>query len=143
MDDKLINLGQNRFAFRPQIGVVHTRGKWTTEVTAEMAVYDDNDEFFNGKKLEQDPLLFTQVHLTRSLDPGESVSLSLGYNYGGENTVDGDDKDDRSQNIGWALGYSYPISRQSGIKISYVNSHTKESTGIDTESLVLAIVVAW
>ena len=29
--DKLINLGQNRFAFRPQLGVTHTRGKWRTE----------------------------------------------------------------------------------------------------------------
>ena len=143
MDDKLINLGQNRFAFRPQIGVVHTRGKWTTEVTAEVAFYTDNDEFFNGKKLEQDPLLFTHVHFTRDLGPGERVSLSLGYDYGGENTVDGEDKDNRSQNTGWALGYSYPITRQSGIKIAYARSRTEKSTGLDIESLALAMVVSW
>ena len=27
MDDKLINLGSNRFTFWPQFGVVHNRGK--------------------------------------------------------------------------------------------------------------------
>jgi len=143
MDDKLINLGQNRYAFRPQIGVVHTRDKWTTEVTAEVAFYTDNDDFFNDKKLEQKPLLFTQAHFIRSLGPGEWVSLSLGYNYGGENTVDGDDKDNRNQNTGWALGYSYPITRQSGIKISYVKSRTEESTGLDTETLALGMVFSW
>ena len=143
MDDKLINLGQNRFALRPQIGVIHTRDKWTTEVTAEVAFYTDNDDFFNGKKLEQEPLLFTQAHLIRRLRPGESLNLSLGYNYGGEKTVDGVDKNDRSQNTGWALKYAYPISSQSGINIAYINSRTKESTGIDTETLTLALAFAW
>jgi len=119
MDDKLINLGKNRFAFRPQIGVVHTRDKWTTEVTAEVAFYTDNDDFFNGKKLEKKPLLFTHAHLIRDLGPGERVRLSLGYDYGGENTVDGEDKDNRSQNTGWVLGYSYSIKPQYGTKISY------------------------
>ena len=143
MDDKLINLGQNRFALRPQIGVIHTRDKWTTEVTAEVAFYTANDDFFNGKKLEQEPLFFTHAHLIRRLRPGESLSLSLGYNYGGENTIDGIDKDNLSQNTGWALKYAYPISSQSGINIAYINSRTKESTGIDTETLTLALVFAW
>lgn len=143
MDDKLINLGQNRYVFRPQIGLVVSRGKWTTEVTAEIAFYTDNDDFFNGKKLEQEPLLFTQAHFIRNLGRGQWASLSLGYDYGGENKVDGDDKDNRKQNYGWALGYSYPLSRQSGIKLSYIKSRTRESTGFDTESLALGIVYAW
>jgi len=56
MDDKLINLGENRFVFRPQLGVLHTRNHWTVEGTAEVAFYTDNDDFFNGKRLEQKPL---------------------------------------------------------------------------------------
>ncbi len=32
--DKLLNLGSNRFTIRPQLGVVHNRGKWSMEVTA-------------------------------------------------------------------------------------------------------------
>ena len=143
LDDKLINLGQNRFAFRPQVGVVHTRDKWTIEGTAEVAVYTDNNDFFDGKKLEQEPLLFTQAHLIRRLRPGESVSLSLGYNYGGENTVDGVDKNDRGQNTGWALKYAYPLSTQSGINIAYISSRTHEATGSDTKTLALAMVFAW
>ena len=29
LDDKLLNLGQNRVVIRPQIGVLHTRGQWS------------------------------------------------------------------------------------------------------------------
>ena len=48
MDDKLINLGTNRFTFRPQLGVVHNRGKWSMELTGAVYLYTSNDDFFNG-----------------------------------------------------------------------------------------------
>ena len=70
MEDKLINLGQNRFVIRPQLGINHTRGKWTTEVTGEVAFYLDNDEFFNGNKREQDPTYIIHGHLTHTFRPG-------------------------------------------------------------------------
>ena len=41
MEDKLINLGNNRYTFRPQAGINHTWGKWTAEATAEVAFYTD------------------------------------------------------------------------------------------------------
>ena len=142
-EEKLINLGQNRFAFRPQIGIVHTQEKWTGEVTGEVAFYTKNDSFFNGNTLEQKPLFATQAHLIRALTPGKWVSVSVGYNYGGENTLNGVDKDDKKQNIGWALSYSYPINRQTGIKIAYIGTRTKESTGFDSETLAIGGAFAW
>lgn len=33
LKDRLINLGGNRFIFRPQLGVVHNRGPWSYELT--------------------------------------------------------------------------------------------------------------
>ncbi len=62
-DDKLINLGSNRYTFTPQFGVVHARGKWTMELSSSVTFFTDNDEFFNGKKLEEDPLFIGQGHL--------------------------------------------------------------------------------
>ena len=52
-EDKLINLGTNRFTFRPQIGVVHNRGPWSFEATAIASLYTDNDEFFGGNELKR------------------------------------------------------------------------------------------
>ena len=62
-DDKLINLGNNRFTIRPQLGVIHNRGKWGFELTGSAWIYTDNDDFFGGKKLEQDPFYTIQGHV--------------------------------------------------------------------------------
>ena len=55
-DDKLLNLGQNRFIFRPQAGVVHTRGQWSYELTGSVFFFTENDDFFGGNERKQDPL---------------------------------------------------------------------------------------
>ena len=127
-EDKLINLGQNWFAFRPQLGITHTRGKWSTELTGEVAFFTKNDEFFNGNRLEQKPLYIVHGHLIHTFTPGHWTSFSLGYDYGGEYTVNGIDKDDTRQNIGWKLSYAYPINRTSGLKLpTLVPAHRKTS----------------
>ena len=73
-----------QFAFRPQAGVLHTRNHWTVEGTAEVAFYTDNDDFFNGKKLEQKPLYIFYGNLSYTFRPGQWLSAGVGFDYGGE-----------------------------------------------------------
>ena len=143
LDDKLINLGTNRFTFRPQIGVVHTRGNWTVETTGIVALYSANNDFFNGMKLEQDPLYILNGHLIYTFRPGTWAGASAGYDYGGKSTVDGVSKDDRKQDRVWALSFGFPVSRHLGIKMAYINSHTQEATGIDSEIYTIGASVFW
>ncbi len=143
MEDKLVNIGQNRFAFRPQIGIVHTFGKWTTEVNGEVAFYTKNDEFFDGSTLEQKPMYRATVHAIRSLSPGQWVGVGIGYEFGGEYTLNGVDKEDKKRNIGWALAYRHPITRQIGIKVKYIGIRAKALTGFDSETFAVDAVFAW
>ena len=55
-EDKLINLGSNRYTLRPQLGVLHTRERWSIEVSGAVWFTTRNDAFFNGNTLELDPL---------------------------------------------------------------------------------------
>lgn len=82
LEDKLLNLGQNRFTVRPQIGVVHTRGLWSYELTGSIFFHSDNDDFFGGNTREQEPLYAIQAHVTRVFKPGLWASLSAGYGRG-------------------------------------------------------------
>jgi hypothetical protein len=143
MEDKLINLGQNRFTFRPQIGINHTHGKWTAEVTGEVAFYTDNNEFFNGNTLEQEPIYIVYGHLIHTFRPGLWVSTGMGYDYGGESTINGVNKDDRKQDIAWAFRLAYPINRYSGFNISYIGSRKQESTGLDSDTLTASLSFSW
>ena len=143
MDDKLINLGTNRYTFRPQFGVVHNRGKWSMELTGEACLYTDNNDFFNGNKLEQDPLYTLQTHLVYTFRPGLWAAAGAGYGYGGESTVNGVEKKDRRGNVAWALSVGYPITRKLGVKAAYLGNRTQESTGRDTDSLAVGFAISW
>ncbi|MCG6974621.1 MAG: transporter [Desulfobacterales bacterium] len=143
MNDKLINLGTNRFTFRPQLGVVHNREKWSFELTGSVWLYTDNNDFFNGNKLEQDPYYTIQTHLIHNFRPGLWASASAGYGYGGESTVSGVEKNDRRENLGWALSFGFPITRQLGVKVVYLSSRTQEPIGQDTDSIGVGLSFFW
>ena len=143
MDDKLINLGTNRFTFRPQLGVVHKRGKWSMDLTGAVWLFTDNDDFFNGNKLEKDPLYTLQTHLIYTFRPRLWAAASAGYGYGGESTVSGVDKNDRRGNLVWAHSLGYSITRQLGVKVAYLGTRTQESVGLDSDSIAVGFSVFW
>lgn len=143
MDDKLINLGTNRYTFRPQLGVVHNRGKWSTELTGEVSLYTDNNAFFDGNKLEQDPLYTVEAHLVYTFRPGLWAAVGAGYGYGGKSTVNGAEKNDRKENLGWAVSLGFPITRQLGVKVGYLGTRTQKSIGQDTDSIAAGFLVFW
>jgi hypothetical protein len=143
MEDKLINLGSNRFTFRTQAGVVHSRGNWSIEFDGSVWFFTDNDEFYNGNELEQDPLYTFQTHLVYTFRPGLWVGSGIGYGYGGESSVNGIEKNDRKGNLAWALNFGYPVTRQFGIKVSYLGLRTQEPVGYDSDSIAAALSFFW
>jgi len=142
-ETKLINLGSNRLTVRPQIGVLHQRGKWQFELTGSVFIYGDNDEFWNGNRRAQDPLWFAQGHVIYAFRPGWWASLSGGYGYGGEQEVNGEPKNDDGRSAYGALSLGMPLSRRQSLKITYVLSRTHVSTGLDSGSLLLGWSVNW
>lgn len=142
-EDKLINLGTNRFTFRPQIGVVHNRGKWSMELTGATWIFTDNDEFFNGTRLEQDPLYTVQGHLIYTFRPGLWLGAGLGYGFGGESTITGKPSNDRKGNLAWAVSLGIPVNPKFGMKLAYIGTNTTERTGAGTHTIALGCSVLW
>jgi hypothetical protein len=138
LEEKLLNLGQNRFVIRPQVGILHTREKWSYELTGSTFIYGDNNDFLVDSKLGQSPLYALQGHLIRTFDkPGYWVALSAGYAWNGRSTVDGERADDSKRQFLSALAFGVPIGTKQGLKISYLRSRTKTNTGSDTDSLAI------
>ncbi|MFK5924936.1 MAG: transporter [Verrucomicrobiota bacterium] len=143
LSDKLLNLGNNRFTFRPQLGVVHNRGKWMMELTTSAWIYTSNDDFWNGNRFEQAPFYTLQAHLAYTFRPGLWVGTGVGYGIGGESTVNGDDKNDRKGNLAGLLSVGMPLSRKVGIKFSYLGFRTQKKVGADTNSFATGMSVLW
>jgi hypothetical protein len=81
--DQLINLGSNRFTFRPQVGMSHLIENWIVEGYASIWLFTRNNDFYGGNDLRQDPIYTVKLHLIRSLPKGIWLAADAGYANGG------------------------------------------------------------
>jgi len=133
--NKLINLGQNRFVIRPQIGVVHTRGAWSYELTGSVFFFTDNNDYFKESIQSQDPLYAIQTHAIYVFDSGIWTSLSAGYGWGGISSINNEKKDNEWNNLLMALSFGFSLSRTQSIKFNYMHAQTQNVTGSNTDTL--------
>ena len=50
-DTKLLNLGNNRWSFRPELGFSKAWGPWTLEVAPSVTLFTVNPDFFYGQRV--------------------------------------------------------------------------------------------
>ncbi|MHC5002183.1 MAG: transporter [Planctomycetota bacterium] len=139
MDDKLINLGGNRLVVEPQLGVLHTVGPWSFELTGSAYLYDDNDDFFNGNELEQDPLFAVQAHVVRTLAPGWWISAGAAYGWDGESTINGEAADDARSNLLYGLAFGFPLGATRSMQLGYIRREALQDVGMDGHN----VFVSW
>jgi hypothetical protein len=142
-EDRLINLGTNRYSFTPQLGVVRTRGKWSMELSSSVTFYTDNDDFFNNSNHHEDPFLIGQGHLIYTFAPGLWLGVSGGYGYGAESTINRVSANDLKGNLGFGVSAGIPVSRSFGLKIAYIGIRTREDTGSDNDTFTIGCSLQW
>jgi hypothetical protein len=136
--DRLLNLGENRFVFRPQLGFVHTRGHWSYELTGSVFLYTENDEFFGDNRREQHPLYALQTNLVYSAPQHWWVSAGTAHDWGGETEINGENKNDKRRDLLYGISAGLPIGSSASAKLAYVASRSHEDVGKDTDSVFFA-----
>jgi hypothetical protein len=116
---KLINIGTNRWAIKPELGLSHPRGNWTFEGTTGVWLFEDNDDFFGGQRREQDPLASVQGHVGYTFRPRLWVAFNATFYEGGRSTLDGVLKNDRQSNTRYGLTASLPLGRSQSVKLHW------------------------
>lgn len=128
--DKLINVGTNRWAVKPEFGVSHPIGKWYLEAMAGAWFFEDNHDFFGGQLREQDPLKSVQAHVSYTLRPKLWVAFNATFYGGGRTTVNGVLKDDRQSSSRYGLTFSIPVGQSQSLKV-YWNDGATTRIGSD------------
>jgi hypothetical protein len=113
---RVVNLGTNRWSFRPELGASKAFGPFTLELTGAATFFTDNADFAGGSTRAQAPILSVQAHGILSLGRGTWASLDATWFTGGQTTVDGVEKDDRLSN--WRVGatLSVPLDRNYSLR---------------------------
>lgn len=128
--DKLVNLGNNRWFVKPDIGISKAWGPFALELSTGVFCFTDNDDFFGGKTLEQDPVYTSQIHATYSLGHGIWAALSGTYDYGGRTTTDGVKGEDINDNSRFGATLAFPVNRKNSIKL-FASTGIRTSLGTD------------
>jgi hypothetical protein len=136
-EEKLINLGQNQFVFRPQVGFVHNWRKWSYELTGSVSFFSKNPNFSNGQNKILDPIFAVQTHLIKSFKPRYWASMSLAYGLGGQSVVNRQPNNDVRGDVQYGLSFGFPLIKKQGMKVFYIHSETVKDVGSNLNVLGL------
>lgn len=123
--DKLVNVGANRWAFKPELGFSLPAGKWVVDLAAAVWLFTDNADFYGGQLRTQAPLWAGQAHASYTFRPGLWLAADWTLYAGGRTSVEGVVKDDRQENSRGGFTLSVPIGKAYSLKFS-------SSTGVIT-----------
>ena len=115
---KLINVGANRWAFKPGVGVVHTMGKWSLEASLGGWFFTDNPDYSGGRTRSQGAILSTEGHARFAISPAVWASLDGNFWVGGRTTVNGVDNDDLQRNSRVGLTLAWRVAQGHGLRVA-------------------------
>lgn len=115
---KLITIGTNRWAFKPEVGIVHVMGRWAIDAYVGGWFFTDNTNFFGGLTREQAPMLSTQFHVRYLFKPGLWAAVDGNFWNGGQTTVNGAVNDDKQRNSRVGLTVSIKLGRSQSLRVA-------------------------
>ena len=118
MSDKLVNIGSNRWAFKPEVGVSYPIGRWQADAYAGVWLYGENDDFL-GVRQERKPMGAFQAHLSYTFRPGLWAALNTTYYTGGQTIVGGRKEANRQENARIGATVSFPVTQGQSLLVSY------------------------
>jgi len=135
--DKKINLGNNRWGFKPEIGVSKRFKHVYAEAYLGTWFYTNNTEYLTNKVLKQKPTISLQAHASYYFKNLMWVGINTNWYEVGATTIDdvptGTSLDD------WRVGatFSVPISKSQSIRLQY-HTGLLSNLGLNYDSLTLA-----
>ena len=139
---RLINIGTNRWSFKPEMGLSKPYGRWTVEVIGGVWLYTANKEFFGGVKREQKPLVSLQSHVIYTLRRRMWAAFDAGYYTGGRTVVNGTINADRQANSRLGGTFSLPLNQRQSVKVAFAKGLTTRFGG-DVTTIVVGWQYAW
>jgi Putative MetA-pathway of phenol degradation len=117
---RLINLGLNRWGFKPELGVSRRWGPWALDVYGGIWFFTGNDRFFPGTSTRtQAPVGSTEMHFSYTVKPRFWASFDGNFWTDGQSAVNGVSKHDFARNSRVGATVSVPINRHQSLKFSF------------------------
>lgn len=142
-NDKLINLGANRWAFKVAAAGSYTvNRRFIIEGQLISWFFTENKSFYNGNSLAQKPLLTSQLHFSYIFKPGIWAAASVGINFLGSTILNGVERDDEQNNTRFGFVIAYRIKQHHALKLAFTSGMSTRY-GANFTTILLAYQFMW
>lgn len=141
-NDKVVNLGSNRWSVKPELGLSHAFGKWVLEMMAGVWIFTDNTNFAGGQTRTQNPIGSGQLHLTYVFRRTLWLAGDANFYTGGRTTVGGVRKLDLQKNSRVGMTLSWGLTPNHSLRAS-VSRGAITNIGADFNSVAVGYNYAW
>ena len=132
---QLINLGNHRWAFKPELGVSVPKGRWDFDAYAGVWLFTDNDDFYpGGRERTQEAVVALQAHTSYTVRPRLWLAFDATWYQGGAAEVVGAAPTGGMNNTRMGATLSLPLARSQSIKVAY-SSGVAVRTGTNFRTL--------
>ena len=140
---QLVNLGYNRWAVKPEIGLSHPLGRWTLDGSVGVWLFSTNRSYYPaGAVKRQDTVVALQGHVSYLLAGRSWLAVNATWFAGGETRVDGVVNRDLQRNTRIGATLSIPIAGQQSIKLAYsTGTTTRRGSDFDTFNATWQLVM--
>jgi len=139
---RLINIGTNRWAFKPELGLSVPVGNWFLEAYGGVWFFTTNTDYYGDTHRSQEPMASFQAHVSYTFRRGLWLAADATYYRGGETSVDGSDQNDRKANTRVGLTLAVPLTVHQSIKLAWSDGVLVRFGG-SFNTLSLAWQYAW
>lgn len=123
--EKLLNLGADRWSFKPEIAVSQPFGreqKWEFDSYANVYFYTDNTSYRGAEVLRQEALPGLEGHLSYSFINSLWASLDTRYSFRGDTFVNGANQNDAQQNFTLGSEVSLSLSPRNSLVFEFARA---------------------
>lgn len=128
--EKRVNLGSNRWAFKPEIGVSKRFKRVYAEAYSGVWFYANNTQFLVDKTLEQKPVFSFQAHLSYYFKNQMWLGVNGNWFNGGETIIDKAPSGDLRDNYRIGATWSVPFAKKHSLKLQF-HAGAFTNTGYD------------
>jgi hypothetical protein len=147
---RLVNIGEHRWAFKPELGYSRRRGHWLLDGYVAAWFYTPNDDFFSNapgstgpNRQTQEPMGAVELHLSYDVKPRLWMSVDGNYWYGGKTSLNGVETPTTLQaNSRLGATAAIPITKHQSLKFSYSRG-TYVTFGGNFQNVSAAWVYSW
>jgi hypothetical protein len=123
--DKILNLGSDRWSFKPEVALSHPFGpdqKWQLDTYANVYFYTDNTAYHGREILRQEPLAGLEGHISYSFTDSLWVSFDTRYSFRGTTHVDDVNQDNAQQNVVVGSEMNLSISARHAVLLGFAKA---------------------